>query len=65
MDLKTAICQALYMFCIEEQRPHNPLVLGSNPSGPTKQLVSLDFTICWFFRRHADRKNNTTQNAMR
>src|SRR6266576_6313396 len=31
-------------------RTHNPLVLGSNPSGPTNRLLSLDFTIDWFFR---------------
>jgi hypothetical protein len=31
-------------------RAHNPLVLGSNPSGPTNRLLSLDFTIDWFSR---------------
>src|SRR5882762_4705457 len=40
MDRKPAIYQALSAFVIKEQRPHNPLVLGSNPSGPTKPPVN-------------------------
>src|SRR5216683_2897846 len=33
-----------------EQRTHNPLVLGSNPSGPTNEFLSPDFAISWFSR---------------
>src|SRR5216684_1070344 len=33
-----------------EQRTHNPLVLGSNPSGPTNKFLSPDFAISWFSR---------------
>src|SRR6266446_7634075 len=31
-----------------EQRTHNPLVLGSNPSGPTNKFLSPEFGISWF-----------------
>jgi hypothetical protein len=31
-----------------EQRTHNPLVLGSNPSGPTNQFLSRAFAISSF-----------------
>ncbi len=33
-----------------EQRTHNPLVLGSNPSGPTNKFLRPAFAISWFFR---------------
>src|SRR5712691_2740177 len=31
-------------------RTHNPLVLGSNPSGPTNKFLSPAFAISWFSR---------------
>src|SRR5713101_358974 len=31
-----------------EQRTHNPLVLGSNPSGPTNKFLSPALAISWF-----------------
>src|SRR5712664_3931693 len=48
LDMAGPVAQRL------EQRTHNPLVLGSNPSGPTNTLSSHDFSIsllAFFSRR--------------